>query len=104
MQTETTPQDAESSAASGSPTELGRYETSDGERRIIVGRRVEGLVCVFDVAATDRTRGYRVDAGFASWRELAALVADYRLQAERLGRCPMSRAGIAAMLRAGRAS
>ena len=104
MQTQTTQRPDQSAPASGEPTELGRYTTADGERRIIVGRRIEGLVCVFDVRAGSRTHGFRADAGLGSWRELAALVADYKRQAERLGRCPMSRAGITTMLEAGRRS
>lgn len=68
---------------------MGRYETPTGER-VLVGRRVEGVVHVFDWPAGGRGRRYFVEAGFESKGELAVLIADYRRQAERLGVCPMS--------------
>ena len=69
--------------------ELGRYETQAGER-VLVGRRIEGVVHVFDWPAAGRGRRYFVEAGFASKAELAVLLADYRRQAELWGVCPMS--------------
>ena len=77
----------------GRPVELGRYETPDGQR-VLVGRRIEGEVHVYDAPRSRRGRRYFVEAGFESKAELAVLVADYRRQAERLGACPMSPAAI----------
>jgi hypothetical protein len=69
---------------------LGRY-TVPGEARVLVGRRIEGEVFVYDYPANRRGRRYFVESGFESKAELAILLADYRRQAERLGACPMSR-------------
>lgn len=69
--------------------ELGRYTVSD-QARVLVGRRIEGKVFVYDYPRDGRGRRYFVESGFASKAELAALLADYRRQAERLGTCPMS--------------
>jgi hypothetical protein len=73
----------------GRAVELGHYETPEGPR-VLVGRRIEGEVQVFDAPRSRRGRRYFVEAGFESKAELAVLVADYRRQAERLGACPMS--------------
>lgn len=75
------------------PVELGRYETPEGPR-VLIGRRIEGEVHVYDAPRSRRGRRYFVEAGFESKAELAVLVADYRCQAERVGTCPMSRAGL----------
>lgn len=74
--------------ATGPTVELGRYTLEEGER-VLVGRRIEGEVYVYDrpVAAG---RPYFVERGFSSMRELAALTADYRRRAAELGACPMS--------------
>ena len=74
----------------GQTVELGRYATDMREQRVIVARRIDGVVRVYDVPEDGRGRTYHVDSGFASKAELAMLVADYRRQAERLGECPMS--------------
>ncbi|HEX3563551.1 MAG TPA: hypothetical protein VHU24_11990 [Solirubrobacterales bacterium] len=68
---------------------LGRYTVSD-EARVLVGRRIEGEVFVYDYPDDGDGRGYFVESGFESKAELAMLLADYRRQAERLGTCPMS--------------
>jgi len=47
-------------------------------------------VTIYDLAVTPAGRMYRVDEGFGSWAEVAALRRDYLEQAERLGECPMS--------------
>jgi len=73
--------------------ELGRYSVAE-EARILVGRRIDGIVHVFDWPATGPGRRYHVEAGFESKAELAVLLAEYRRRAERLGVCPMSRAAI----------
>jgi hypothetical protein len=77
----------------GKPVELGRYEIPTGER-VLVGRRIEGIVHVFDLPQSGRGRRYFVEAGFHSLAELAVLLADYRRQAARLGACPMCRGAI----------
>jgi hypothetical protein len=86
METQTTP-------STGRPVELGRYETPEGGR-VLIGRRIEGQVHVFDTPNRRCGRRYFVEAGFESKAELAILLADYRRQAERLGACPMSREAI----------
>jgi hypothetical protein len=75
---------------SGQVVELGRYATDIREQRVIVGRRVDGVVRVFDLPVDGRGRSYQVESGFESYKELAAMVADYKHQALRLGECPMS--------------
>lgn len=70
--------------------ELGHYTVPD-EARVLVGRRIDGVVHVYDYPRSGRGRPYFVEAGFESKAELAVLIADYRRQAERLGACPMSR-------------
>jgi len=72
---------------------LGRYSVPD-ESRVLVGRRIENEVYVYDYPEGDEGRRYFVEKGFESKIELAVLLADYRRQSERLGACPMSRAAI----------
>ena len=71
---------------------LGRYETPEGGR-VLVGRRIEGQVHIYDYPANGSGRRYFVEKGFESKAELAVLISDYRRRAERLGACPMSREG-----------
>lgn len=78
---------------SGQLHELGRY-TLPGEERVLLGRRIDGIVHVLDWPAADPGRRYHVEAGFESKSELAVLVAEYRRRAEDLGVCPMSRQAI----------
>ncbi|HEY5054410.1 MAG TPA: hypothetical protein VII45_13485 [Solirubrobacterales bacterium] len=68
---------------------LGRYTVSE-EARILVGRRIEGKVFVYDYPGDGDGCRYFVESGFESKAELAVLLADYRRQAKRLGTCPMS--------------
>jgi hypothetical protein len=68
---------------------LGHYTASD-EERVLVGRRIEGEVFVYDYPSDGHGRRYFVERGFESKAELAILVADYCREAERLGTCPMS--------------
>jgi hypothetical protein len=77
----------------GQQVELGRYETPTGTRAL-VGRRIDGVVHVYDFAVGDPARAYFVESGFESKAELAALVADYLRQARLLGDCPMGRDGL----------
>jgi hypothetical protein len=68
---------------------LGQYTAAD-EDRVLVGRRIDGEVFVYDYPADGNGRRYFVDRGIGSKAELAILVADYRREADRLGTCPMS--------------
>jgi hypothetical protein len=68
---------------------VGRYTVGE-EPRVLVGRRIDGEVYVYDYPANGHGRPYFVEMGFASKAELAVLLADYRRQAARLGACPMS--------------
>jgi hypothetical protein len=77
----------------GQQVELGRYETPTGTRAL-VGRRIDGVVHVYDFAIGDPARAYFVEAGFESRVELAVLVSDYLRQARLLGACPMGRDGL----------
>lgn len=69
---------------------LGHYELP-GEARILVGRRIDGEVYVYDYPAHGRGPRYFVERGFDSKAELAAFIADYRREARCLRACPMSR-------------
>jgi hypothetical protein len=71
---------------------LGRYTVPD-ESRVLVGRRIENEVYVYDYPDGGEGRRYFVEKGFESKVELAVLIADYRRRAKRLGACPMSREG-----------
>lgn len=73
--------------------ELGHYSLSD-EERILVGRRIDGEVFVYDYPRDGYGRGFFVESGFESKAELAVMLADYRREADRLGVCPMSRDAI----------
>jgi hypothetical protein len=74
--------------------ELGRYVTAAGEARVLVARRIEGVVRVYDVPASRKGQMYRVESGLRSMAELAGLVADYKRQARRFGSPPVSRASL----------
>lgn len=78
----------------GPRVELGRYTVED-EERVLVGRRIEGEVYVYDYPVTGEGRPWFVERGFDSMAELAVLVADYRRRAAELGTCPMSAGGVA---------
>ena len=80
----------------GQAVELGRYVTDLREERILIGRRIDGVVRVFDAPLRGRGRTYHVESGFETKAELAILRRDYLEQAERLGECPMSPARAAA--------
>jgi hypothetical protein len=69
--------------------ELGRYCLTD-EERVLIGRRIDGEVFVYDYPRDGHGRGFFVDSGFESKAELAVTLADYRREADRLGACPMS--------------
>jgi hypothetical protein len=71
---------------------LGHYFVPD-ESRVLIGRRIENEVYVYDYPEGGEGRRYFVEKGFESKVELALLIADYRRRAKRLGACPMSREG-----------
>jgi hypothetical protein len=77
----------------GQQVELGRYETESGTRAL-VGRRIDGIVHIYDFAIGQPSRAYFVEAGFESKAELAAVVADYLSQARLLRASPMGRRGL----------
>jgi hypothetical protein len=71
--------------------ELARYVTEQDHVRVLIGRRVDGDVHIYDAAlGPPGGRSYFVEAGFESKAELAMLVRDYLREVERLGCCPMS--------------
>ena len=76
----------------GQQVELGRYPTPNGTR-VLVGRRIDGVVHVYDFAVDHPNRACFVEAGFESKAELAVLVADYLRQAALLGGSPMGPRG-----------
>src|SRR3954454_17385339 len=77
----------------GRQVELGRYRVPEGTR-VLTGRRIDGVVHVYDFPGDHSGRGYFVEKDFESRAELAVLVSDYRRQAERLGSCPMGPSGL----------
>jgi len=80
--------------AEGEPLELGRYETSAGEKRALYGIRIEGKPRIIDAAADQAGRIYTVEEELREKggnSEVKALVADYIAQAEQLGRIPMAK-------------
>lgn len=89
--------------APGRAVELGRYVTDLREQRILLGRRIDGVVHVYDAAlgsAAERT--YFVEQGFETRGELAMLVRDYLRQADRLGCCPMGQRAVRLLIEASR--
>ena len=84
--------------ATGRAVELGQYVTDLREQRILLGRRVDGQVRIYDAPlgnAAERT--YTVEQGFETRAELAMLVRDYLRQAERFGCCPMGQRALRLM-------
>jgi len=78
------------------PFELGRYETQSGEPRALYGIRVDGKPRIIDAAAERAGRIYIVEDDLrekGGYGEVKALVADYLVQAQALGRIPMARSG-----------
>ncbi|MEK6326638.1 MAG: hypothetical protein AABM66_03805 [Actinomycetota bacterium] len=96
-----TPTDIQPST--GKAVELGRYVTGGRRQRILLGRRIDGAVYVFDAPlGIGRGRTYFVERGFETRAELAMLVRDYLRQAEKLGCCPMSRRAARVLIEASR--
>ncbi len=80
--------------AEGEPLELGRYETSAGEKRALYGIRIEGKPRIIDAAAEGRGRIYTVEEDLCekgSAGEVKGLVANYIAEAEQRGRIPMAK-------------
>lgn len=77
----------------GRQVEIGRYEVPEGTR-VLTGRRIEGVVHVYDFPVDHPGRGYFVEKGFETRAELAVLIADYRRQAQLLRGCPMGPDGL----------
>ncbi len=63
--------------------ELARYQLPAGER--VLGRRINGIVCVTDKRASAAGRSFLVERGLEKVGELDALVADYVAESERRG-------------------
>jgi hypothetical protein len=76
----------------GHRVELARYTVGGGEKRIVFGQRVDGVVRVTDVPAHGRGRAYLVERGLErdGYDALKALVADYVEQGELLAAVPMT--------------
>lgn len=78
------------SNSNGNAVELGRYETELDEERILLGRRENGEIVIYDLPLSEASeRTYLVETGFESKAELAMLVRDYLRQARLFGSCPM---------------
>jgi hypothetical protein len=76
------------------PFELGRYETSTGEKRALYGIRIEGKPRIIDAAADGPGRIYTVEEELCEkggYGEVKGLVANYIADAEHLGRIPMAK-------------
>lgn len=80
----------------GERTELARYTTPASEQRVISGQRIDGTVILIDTPAGDEGRVYLIERGLEQDGNAAmrALVADYVLVADQLGRIPMAGAPI----------
>ena len=75
----------------GEFTELARYSTPAGER-VISGQRLDGTVILIDTPAGDEGRVYLIERGLEQDGNAAmlALIDDYVLVADQLGRVPMA--------------
>jgi len=91
-----TAQDSTQTHVVGKQTELARYTTPIGER-VISGQRIDGTVILIDTPAPGADgRVYLIERGLEQDGNAAmrALVTDYVLVAEQLGRIPMAGAPI----------
>jgi hypothetical protein len=93
---------ATATARTAPRVELGRYRVGE-EDRVLVGRRIEGEVYVYDYpVGVGRPyfveKGFGAEDGASAKAELAMLVADYRRRAAELGACPMSTEAIGGAL------
>lgn len=93
----------ETQPSTGKAVELGRYVSEGRRQRILLARRIDGVVHIYDAPhGTGRGRTYFVERGFESKAELAMLVRDYLRQAERFGCCPISRRAARLLIEASR--
>jgi hypothetical protein len=76
----------------GRRTELGRYTLPDGQTRLVVGQRVDGVVRVSDIPQTGRGRAYLVERELErdGHGALLSLVEDYLTEAKRHASIPMA--------------
>jgi hypothetical protein len=83
--------------------QLARYTLTGGER-ILCGHRVDGIVCITDRPAAGSGRAYLVehDIQEEGYEALAALIADYTLQAAKLDEVPMAVTAVRCAVMAGR--
>jgi hypothetical protein len=79
---------AGSRGATNERVELARYRITSGER-IVCGQRVDGVVRLVDIPASEHGRRYLIQRGLTSMRELEAIVADYLQQAARWDAIPV---------------
>lgn len=81
-------------ATQSSPSQLCRLgHTPFPTKAVLVGRRIDGVVHVYDYPHDGHGRPYFVEAGFESKAELAVLIADRRRQAEPCASCWVLRRG-----------
>jgi alpha-D-ribose 1-methylphosphonate 5-triphosphate synthase subunit PhnG len=75
--------------ARGRVVQLAHY-TANGQRRILIGHRVDGLPRVSDTPADGHGHTYVVETDFNSTGELDALIDDYLQQAALADAIPMA--------------
>jgi hypothetical protein len=73
----------------GERTTLGSYVVA-GERRVIIGQRVDGVVRISDCPDGTAGRAYLIERGLETKAELDAVVVDYLKRATELQAVPMS--------------
>jgi hypothetical protein len=72
----------------GALVELSRYHVTSGER-IVLGQRIDGVVCITDAPAHDDGSTYVVERGLTSHDELLGLVTHYVEHAKKCGGIPL---------------
>jgi hypothetical protein len=72
----------------GEPEVRATYKCDEGTRQL-VGQRIDGLVALSDVPASDVGKVYLVERYVSSMAELEAIEADYLALAATLGRPPL---------------
>lgn len=87
--TRSTANTATAERRTGQRVQLATYSTDTGERRVLVGQRVDGIVRVTDEPAHGDGRRYLVEPQLESKAALDALVDDYLAKAKRVGYPPM---------------
>lgn len=76
----------------GERVELARYAVPGAGERIVFGQRVNGSARLIDRPARPGGRAYLIERGLEQdgYSALKALLADYLLQAQKLGQVPMA--------------